>query len=116
MEKVEREAANARSLIVDRELRDNKASRKEKEARVLARAAERIERELIDNLEANLTLKGWSISTLIHDEIIIQHRGDSRIHHDLVAAHTRDAKLVVRNFENARGWAPGTLDINFGSY
>ena len=73
MEKVEREAANARSLIVDRELRDNKASRKEKEARVLARAAERIERELIDNLEANLTLKGWSISTLIHDEIIIQH-------------------------------------------
>ena len=88
----------------------------EKEARILSRAAERTERELIDNLEANLTLKGWSISTLIHDEIIIQHPGDNRIRHDLLAALTRDAKLVVRNFENARGWAPGTLDINFGSY
>ena len=116
MEKVDREVAKARSLIVDSELKNGKASRKEKEARVLSRAAERTERELIDNLDANLTLKGWSISTLIHDEIIIQHRGDSRIHHDLVAALTRDAKLVVRNFENARGWAPGTLDINFGSY
>ena len=38
MEKVEREVANARSLIVDRELRNSKASRKEKRgARPLAR-------------------------------------------------------------------------------
>ena len=116
MEKVEREVAKARSLTVDSELRNGKASRKEKEARVLSRAAERTEREPIDNLEAKLTLKGWSISTLIHDEIIIHHPGDSRIHHDLIAALTRDAKLVARNFENARGWAPGTLDINFSTY
>ena len=116
IEKVEREVAKARSLIVDREFRNGKASRKEKEARVLSRAAERTERELIDNLEANLTLKGWSISALIHDEMIIQHPGYNRIRHDLVAALTRDAKLVVRNFENVRSWAPGTLDINFSSY
>ena len=57
MEKVEREVAKARSLIVDREFRNGKASRKEKEARVLSRAAERMERERIDNLEADLTLK-----------------------------------------------------------
>ena len=116
MEKVEREVAKGRSRIVDCELRNGKASRKEKEARVLSRAAERTEREPIDNLEAKLTLKGWSISTLIHDEIIIQHPGDNRIRHDVVAALTRDAKLVVRNFENAKGWTPGILDISFSSY
>ena len=42
IEKVEREVAKARSLIVDRELRNGKAYPKEKEARVLSRAAERI--------------------------------------------------------------------------
>ena len=116
VEKVERDVAKARNLTVDSELRNGKASRKEKEARVLSRAAERTERELIDNLEANLTLKGWSTSTLIHDEIIIQHPGDNRIRHDLLAALTRDAKLVVRTFEIARDWAPETHYINFSSY
>ena len=116
MEKVEREVAKARSLIVDSELKNGKASRKEKEARVLSRAAERMERELIDNLETDLTLKGWSISTLIHDEIIIQRPVDEKIHHDLVNALSRDAKLALRNFENTKGWAPGTLDVNVGSY
>ena len=116
IEKVEREVAKARSLIVDREFRNGKASRKEKEARVLSRAAERTERELIDNLETDLTLKGWSISTLIHDEIIIQRPVDEKIYHDLVNALSRDAKLALRNFENTKGWAPGTLDVNVGSY
>ena len=116
IEKVEREVAKARSLIVDREFRNGKASRKEKEARVLSRAAERTERELTENLETDLTLKGWSISTLIHDEIIIQRPVDEKIHHDLVAALSRDAKLALRNFENTKGWAPGTLDVNVGSY
>ena len=116
--KVEREVAKIRSLIVDRELINEKAPRrrKEKGARFLSRVVARIEREIIDNLETKLTLKGWSISTLIHDEIIIQHPEVDRIHHDLVVALTRDAKLVIWNFESARGWAPGTLDVNFISY
>ena len=113
IEKVEREVAKARSLIVDREFRNGKASRKEKEARVLSRAAERTERELTETLETDLTLKGWSISTLIHDEIIIQRPIDENIHLDALA---RDAKLALRNFENTKGWAPGTLDVNVCSY
>ena len=96
--------------------RNGKASRKEKEARILSRAAERMERELIDNLETDLTLKGWSISTLIHDEIIIQRPIDEKIHHDFIDALSRDAKLALRNFENTTGWAPGTLDVNVCSY
>ena len=116
IEKVEREVAKARSLIVDREFRNGKASRKEKEARVLSRAAERMERELSDNLETDFTLKGWSISTLIHDEIIIQRPVDETTHHNSVDAFSRDAKLALRNFENTKGWAPGTLDVNVGSY
>ena len=116
IEKVEREVAKARSLIVDREFRNGKASRKEKEARVLSRAAERTERELTENLETDLTLKGWSISTLIHDEIIIQRPVDEKIHRELVDAISRDTKLALRNFENTKGWAPGTLDVNVGSY
>ena len=116
IEKVEREVATARSLSVDRELRNGKAYPKEKEARVLSRAAERTELELIDNLETDLTLKGWSISTLIHDEIIIQRPVDEKIHHDLVNALSRDAKLALRNFEITKGWAPGTLDVNVCSY
>ena len=89
---------------------------KEEEARVLSRAAERTERELTENLETDLTLKGWSISTLIHDEIIIQRPVDEKIHHDSVDALSRDAKLALRNFENTKGWAPGTLDVNVFSY
>ena len=117
IEKVEREVATARSLIVDRDFRNGKAYPKEKEARVLSRAAERMERELIDNLETNLTLKGWSISTLIHDEIIIQRPVvDEKIHLDLIDALSRDAKLALRNFENTKGWAPGTLDVKVCSY
>ena len=116
IEKVEREVAKPRSLIVDREFRNGKASRKEKEARVLSCAAERMERELIDNLETDLTLKGWSISTLIHDEIIIQRPVDETTNHNSVDALSRDAKLALRKFENKKGWAPGTLDVNVGSY
>ena len=116
IEKVEREIAKARSLIVDREFRNGKASRKEKEARVLSRAAERTEQERIDNFETDLTMKGWSISTLIHDEIIIQRPIDEKMHLDFIDALSRDAKLVLRNFENTKGWAPGTLDVNVCSY
>ena len=116
MEKVEREVAKARSHIVDHELKSEKASRKEKETRVLSRAVERTERSIIDYLEANLTLKGWTISTLIHDEIVIQQPEDGRDHHASVETLTRDAKLIIRNFEMLRGWAPGTLGVNLITY
>ena len=73
MERIEREVIKTRGLIVNHKISNHRVHRNEKEARVLSRATERTEREIMDNLEANLSLKGWTISTLIHDEIFIHH-------------------------------------------
>ena len=68
MERIGREVIKARGLTVDHEISNHRAHKSE-EARVLFRATERTEREIMDNLEANLSLKGWTISTIIHDEM-----------------------------------------------
>ena len=59
-ERIEREVIKASGLIVDHEISNHRAHRSEKEARVLSRTRERTETEIMDNLEANLSLKGWS--------------------------------------------------------
>ena len=116
MERVEREVAKARGLIVDSEKRNNRASNNEKETRALSRAVERIERSIMENLEAHLTLKGWTTSTLIHDEIVIQHHIDSRNQQDIFDSLFRDSKMILRCFEEERGWSPGTIDLNLCKY
>ena len=116
MEKIEREVIRARGLIVDHEIKKGTASRKEKETGVLSRSVERVEREIVDTLEAHLTRKGWTISTLIHDEIIIQRPRNDKCQSDSVEALVRESKLVLRSFEEARGWAPGTLDAKLCTY
>ena len=113
MERIEREIIKARGLIVDFEIKNERASKREKETRVLFRAVERIEREIMENLEAHLTPKGWKISTLIHDEIVVQQTVVVRNQQEVFEALARDSKLTLRRFEEARGWAPGTIDANF---
>ena len=57
MERIGREVIKARGLTVDHEISNHRAHKSEEEARVLFRATERTEREIMDNLEANLSLK-----------------------------------------------------------
>ena len=84
--------------------------------RALSRAVERIERSIMENLEAHLTLKGWTTSTLIHDEIVIQHHIGSRNQQDIFDTLFRDSKMILRCFEEGRGWSPGTIDLNLCKY
>ena len=56
-ERIDREVIKARGLIVDHEISNHRAYQREEEAHVLSRATERTEREIMDNLEANLSLK-----------------------------------------------------------
>ena len=56
MERIEREVIKTRGLIVNHKISNHRVHRNEKEARVLSRATERTEREIMDNLKANLSL------------------------------------------------------------
>jgi hypothetical protein len=116
MERVEREVKKARGLIVDSEKKNSRASDHEKETRVISRAVERVERSIMENLEACLTLKGWTTSTLLHDEIIIQPHVDSRKQCDILEKLFNDSKIVLRCFEVERGWSPGAIDLNLCKY
>ena len=109
MERIGREVIKARGLTVDHEISNHRAHKSAEEARVLFRATERTEREIMDNLEANLSLKGWTISTLIHDEIFIHHPIEHTCLQNLSETLLEDATLVGRSFEEAKSWAPGTL-------
>ena len=51
-------------------------------------------------------------SSFIHDEITIQHSANFLNPNEELQALTNNAKLSPRNFENTRGWPPGSLQID----
>ena len=70
----------------------------------------------MEMLEGHLAHYGWTTSTLIHDEVVIRRLSDSTTNQSKTDALLRDTKVAIRRFEEARGWAPGTLDINITVY
>ena len=67
MERLEKEIKAARVLITDDEVRSGKAKSSDKSTRILSRAIERVEEELMSNLSSFLKGRGWDTSSLIHD-------------------------------------------------
>ena len=80
--------------------------------RVLSRAVERVEEEIMATLSAHLKEQGWVTTSLIHDEIIIRNSILFLNSEDELRALERASKLNLRTFEDARGWPPGTLRIS----
>ena len=114
MERIEREVIKTRGLIVNHKISNHRVHRNEKEARVLSRATERTEREIMDNLEANLSLKDGPFPRL--PTMKFRHPNEHiyafKIFHTLL----KDAKRVVRSFQEAKGWATGTLDLKITTH
>ena len=67
LERLEKEIKAARVLITDDEVRAGKAKSSDKSTRILSRAIERVEEELMSNLSSFLKGRGWDTSSLIHD-------------------------------------------------
>ena len=72
LEGLEKEIKAARVSITDDEVRAGKAKSSDKSTRILSRAVERVEEELMSSLSSFLKGRGWDTSSLIHDEITIQ--------------------------------------------
>ena len=66
-ERLEHEIKAARVLITDDEVRAGKAKSSDKSTRILSRAVERVEEELMSSLSSFLKGRGWDTSSLIHD-------------------------------------------------
>ena len=82
-----------------------------KPTRILSRAVERVEEEIISMLSTYLENQGWRTSSLIHDEIVIRHSNRSLNPNDEMSTLERTTKLQLRNIEDFKGWPPGTLQI-----
>ena len=67
LERLEKEIKAARVLIIDDEVRAGKAKSSDKSTRILSRAVERVEEELMSSLSSFLKGRGWDTSSLIHD-------------------------------------------------
>ena len=103
LERLEKEIKAARVLITDDEVRSGKAKSSDKSTRILSRAVERVEEQLMSNLSSFLKGRGWETSSLIHDEIVIQRSTNFLNQNDELQSLTNNAKLSLRNFEDFRG-------------
>ena len=112
LERLEHEIKAARVLITDDEVRAGKAKSSDKSTRILSRAVERVEEELMSSLSSFLKGRGWEKYSLIHGEIIIQRSTNFLNQNDELQSLTNNAKLSLRNFEEFRGWPPGSLHID----
>ena len=112
LERLEKEIKQARTLVHDDEIKAGKAKMSDKPLRVLSRAVERVEEEIMTTLSAHLNEQGWVTTSLIHDEIIIRNSILFLNPEDEIRALERASKLSLRTFEDARGWPPGTLRIS----
>ena len=104
LERLEHEIKAARVLITDDEVRAGKAKSSDKSTRILSRAVERVEEELMSSLSSFLKGRGWEKYSLIHGEIIIQRSTNFLNQNDELQSLTNNAKLSLRNFEDFRGW------------
>ena len=107
--KLEKEILKARVLVTDNEVRKGAASAHWKETKTLSRAIEKIEEEITQNLSIRLADKGWTTTTLIHDELILSHSACFPSRCDEIDALRLETTLALRCFEDSRGWPPGTL-------
>ena len=112
LERLEKEIKHARVLIVEDEVRNGRASQGDKPTKILSRAVERIEEELMAMIISHLGGQGWSTTSLIHDEITIQHSVKFLNQNEELQFLTTAAKLSLRNFEDFRGWPSGSLQID----
>ena len=72
-DRLEKKIKAARMLITDDEIKEGRASPGDKPTRILSRTVERVEEEIIAGLMSHLKEQGWVTSSLIHDEIVVQH-------------------------------------------
>ena len=112
LDRLEREIKAARVLITDDEVKSGKAKITDKPTKILSRAVERVEEELMAELISRLKGQGWDTTSLIHDEITIQRSSRFLNPNEEFQALTNSAKLSLRNFEDSRGWPPGSLQID----
>ena len=83
----------------------------DKPTRTLSRAIERVEVELMTKLSIFLQQQGWITSSLIHDEITIQRATLFSNQNEEMQSLFKHANLCLRDFEELRGWPPGSLRI-----
>ncbi len=56
--------------------------------------------------------QGWVTSSLIHDEIVVQHSNRFLDPNEELQSLCHNSKLGFRAFEDARGWPPGSLRVD----
>ena len=68
------------------------------------------------SLSRTMCKRGWTTTTLIHDEIVIRPsiRFDSK--YSELQELNRETELALRNYEERKGRPPGTLGANIYSY
>ena len=89
-----------------------RASLGDKPARILSRTVERVEEEIIAGLMSHLKEQGWVTSSLIHDEIVVQHSNRFLNPNEELQSLCHNSKLGFRAFEDSRGWPPGSLRVD----
>ena len=88
-----------------------KKPKKRKSTKTLSRAVEKVEDELMALLISYLKGYEWDTTSLIHDEIKIQESIRFTNPNDELQTLTTTATLGLRNFEDSRGWPPGSLRV-----
>ena len=112
LDRLEKEIKEARMLITDDEIKAGRASPGDKPARILSRTVERVEEEIIAELISHLKEQGWVTSSLIHDEIVVQHSNRFLNPNEELQSLCHNSKLGFRAFEDSRGWPPGSLRVD----
>ena len=112
LERLEKEIKAARVLITDDEVKSGRAKSTDKPTRILSRAVERIEVDLMTELISFLHGQGWVTSSLVHDEITIQRCAKFENQNEELQSLKNSAKLSLRDFEDSRGWPPGSLRVD----
>ena len=114
-ERLVKEISKIRVIIADTEIQSGRVPASTKDTRILSKVVERVEEEIMSSLSKKLLERSWHTTTLIHDELILKQSARFSSHSEESASLNSEASFSLREYEDFRGWPPGTLGVKICS-
>ena len=111
LEKLEKEIKRTRFEIVRRERGKGRYSHGTKDTAILSQKVEEIEQQIIEHVVIRLAEKRWVVTSLIHDEIIIEPNDEYEDTGEELKGMKKVIMQALRDYEHEKRWETNLIKM-----
>ena len=108
---MEKEIKRTRFEIVRRERGKGRYSHGTKDTTILSQKVEEIEQQIIEHVVIRLAEKRWVVTSLIHDEIIIEPNGEYEDTGEELKGMKKVIMQALRDYEHEKRWETNLIKM-----